>query len=289
MSFLLFLTIVFAVEVAIMFALPVVVPLGRHPIVASLIDATCLSVVIAPIAWWLFMVPLQRRLRERGQLLDRILTAQEEERAAVVRDLHDGIGQLLTTLLVRMRVLEQQYGQPGLHEQIVALRAITNDAALELRRMVRATRPPILDDLGICSALERRSEELAGDQQIAVELDCQFDEEHRLPGPIETAAYRVVMEALNNAIKHASPTTISVRLWLEHARVEGEVRDDGKGFHVRQVRAEQAFGIAGIRERCEALQGRLTVESQPGLGTTVRFTIPCGEASCQSVIAQSSA
>lgn len=281
MKFALFLLIVFTAEVAIMNVLPAIVPVGSSRVVVALVDAASLSVVIAPIAWWLFIVPLQRRHAERGRLLDRLLTAQEEERAAVVRDLHDGIGQSLTALLVRLQVLEQQTKEPSLRDQVATLRTITTDATDELRRMVRQARPPTLDDHGLCSALQRKAEELTGESGIQVDLDCRLGENVRLLSHLETAVYRMVVEAIHNAIKHAAATHIQVQLQLGNDEIRGEIRDDGRGFVVRQALRANAFGIVGIRERCEALHGRLTIESQPGQGTRIGFSIPCRGEECR--------
>lgn len=274
MKFFLFLLIVFTVEVAIMDLLPGFVPPGSHRFVSAVVDATFLSLVIAPVTWWLFVVPLKRRHAERGRLLERILTAQEEERASVVRDLHDGLGQSLTALLVRLRVLGQQTVDPLLHEQVEALRTITADAASELRRMVREARPPVLDDLGLCAALARKIEELAGVALLQVDLDCQLGDPARLPSQLETAVYRVVVESVNNVIKHAAAEKLQVRLCLEKECLRGDIVDDGCGFQLRRAGRSAGVGLASMRERCEAVGGVVTVESQPRRGTRVRFAIP---------------
>jgi len=228
-------------------------------------------------AWLLFVVPLERLSTARGRLLHRLLSIQEEEQERISRDLHDGIGQSLTAILMRLRLLQSEPLPATVEQQLADLRGLVGSTVDELRRMVREGRPPVLSDLGLQPALRQRFAAFAANDDFSISFDWQLPEASRLQPAAETAIYRIVGEAVTNAAKHADATTVRVTIDRCAAGVRAQVVDDGRGFVGRSNAAadRQSFGILGMRERAAALGGGLRITSQPNRGTAVEVTIPC--------------
>lgn len=276
LSFVLFLLLTFAVEVGVMLALPWIIPAGAPPQVASFIDAAILTTILAPVVWRVFIVPVRRLHETRGRLLEQVLSSQEEERARIAHDLHDGLGQNLTTMLMRLRVLEDSADDAASRENVAELRAITAASLAEVRRVVRDTRPPSLDDLGLCAALEKQLSHVVEASGIQTSLDCHSAAAVRLPPAVETMLFRVVQEAVTNVVRHAAATELRVAITVTDSEARAEVTDNGGGFDVRQAmqRRERAFGLLGMHERAQPFGGAVTVASRPGHGTRVTVAVP---------------
>lgn len=273
---LVFLLLAFVTELAIMEGLPLLLPELPWWQLAAL-DAGLLTLILASPAWLLFVVPLERLSTGRGRLLHRVLSIQEEEQERISRDLHDGIGQSLTVMLMRLRLIQAEPLPPEVERQLAELREIVGTTVDELRRMVREGRPPVLGDLGLQPALEQRFAAFARDADFSVSLDWQLPDGSRPPAAVETAVYRIVGEAVTNAAKHAEATSVQVTIDRCAAGVRARIVDDGRGF-IRRTTASadrQTFGILGMRERATALGGSLRIESQPGRGTAVEVIVPC--------------
>jgi signal transduction histidine kinase len=216
----------------------------------------------------------QQAVREKEQardlLLKKLITAQEEERKRIARELHDGVGQMLTSLLVGLRTAQRTTdGERHLEEMCTT----TGETLEQVRLLSRELRPSLLDDLGLAAALERHVTEFGRSHpEIAVDLHCDLP--GRLPGTVETALYRIVQEAMTNAARHGGATSIAVLVSRRQSAVQAIVEDDGAGFEVAEVRRRQSsVGIFGMSERAELLGGRLDIESGPD-GTTVYAEIP---------------
>lgn len=271
-----FLLIAFATELAIMQGLPVVFPdLAWWHLAA--VDAALLTIILAVPAWLIFLVPLERSSRARGRLLQRLLSIQEEEQERIARDLHDGIGQSLTALLMRLKLLESEPVPPAVESQLATLREIVTSTVAELRRMVREGRPPALADLGLQPALQQQLTSFAEGAPFGITLDWQLPVGSRPPASVETAVYRIVGEAVTNAAKYAEASQVRVTIDRVADGVRARVADNGGGFSRRATTPDdrQSFGILGMRERAAALGGSLRIESQPGRGSTVEVIIPC--------------
>jgi PAS domain S-box-containing protein len=207
-------------------------------------------------------------------LLNDVLSAQEEERRRIARELHDETAQTLTSLLVGLRAveesqhLEQALGAAG------TLRGLVADALAGVQRMARGLRPSVLDDLGLEEALERLSVETSRSTGFVVDLQVTGDRLPRLAEVLEIAFYRVAQEALTNAGKHASPKHVSVLIHRTPTVVRLVIEDDGRGFDLAQTQSESQLGLVGMRERMHLIGGSMTVESSPGLGTTVSVSVP---------------
>ena len=214
--------------------------------------------------------------KARGQLLEKIITAQEEERKRIARELHDGTSQALTSLKVGLKVLEglespQQTQQhlAGMREIVAETLGTVHDLALELR-------PSVLDDLGLVAALQR----YIGEYQRRFNLRVDFRAvgfEDRLSATVETALYRIIQESLTNVARHAQAKYASVLLeWTGH-QVRAIVEDNGRGFDTSQALAERKLGLYGMEERATLIGASLRIESVVDEGTTILIHLPLSE------------
>jgi signal transduction histidine kinase len=196
----------------------------------------------------------------------RLVAAGDTERRRIELDLHDGGQQRLAGLLLRLKLERRSTaGDAGPQAALLDEMEAGIAAALqELRALASGILPPVLSDRGLAAALE----ELASRSPVPVSL--QLDEE-RLPAPVEVAAYFVAAEALANVAKHANAERAFVSTRREDGRLVLMVRDDGGGG----ASSDGGSGLRGLADRLDVLDGRLTVESVPGAGTTVRAVIPC--------------
>jgi signal transduction histidine kinase len=220
---------------------------------------------------------LERLQRMRAELLRATVRATEEERIRVSADLHDGPVQALTATVLRAGALENRLGAAGedaARSGVVAIREQVAQQIAEIRRVIADLRPPELDR-GLTTALRGLVEAFARRTECDVRLDA--DGEERVPPEIETVLFRITQEALANVAKHAQAMHVAVHVRFDRGEVAVSIRDDGAGFtppmngeHVR----EGHYGLAGMRERVEAADGRLEVTSEPGAGTQIVARIP---------------
>jgi len=276
--FALVLLVVFSAEGAIMLLLPLL-PAGWHgALVESLLDASTLTLATAPAVWFLAVSPLRRLFEARGSLLRRLFESQEQERARIARDLHDGVGQDLTALLVGLRTLEDAGDLGTARARARDLRELTSAAHSEVRRLARGLRPVILEELGLVSAVERLCEDFQRTHGVEVTLLREPTPAGRLDPEAEAALYRIVQEGLANVARHAQAREVEVRLGQEGPWLTLSLRDDGQGFAAEDLEAlrgrEGSFGLASIRERTLMLGGACAVRARPGEGTTIEVRVP---------------
>ncbi len=217
---------------------------------------------------------LSARARERrlAMLLGEFLRSHEVERTRIAHELHDGVAQSAAALMRRLELAGD--GDPA---DLAKARDQAHALVGELRRGIAGMRPPVLDDLGLVPALHQ----LASDAEaagLAITLDLALAPEDRPPPTIETALFRVVQEALNNARAHAGPgVRVAVSLDRQAGALVLSVRDNGCGFdpaNLRQPGAANGLGLAYMRERVELIGGRLTIASAPGEGCALRAELP---------------
>ncbi|HVH31705.1 MAG TPA: GAF domain-containing sensor histidine kinase [bacterium] len=211
----------------------------------------------------------------RGELLEKLITAYEDERRRIARGLHDEAGQALTALIVNLELAEQAH-KPVDSQNLARLRGIAEHTLAEVRRIIAALRPTILDDLGLAAAIRWYAKELVEPQGLQVSMQLS-GLGGRLPPHVETAVFRIVQEAITNVLKHAGARQAWVETSVADGRVRVTVADDGRGFEVTSVprsREGRRLGLLGMRERAEALGGTLGVSSQPGHGTRIEIVIP---------------
>jgi signal transduction histidine kinase len=219
------------------------------------------------------------RERTRRETLGKVIEAQEAERARVSRDLHDDIGQALTSVLLGLRLVDANVHDPTgdigeTRRRLDDLRGLATDALRRSRQLAFNLRPTVLDDIGLVPALERLTTDLAAGSGLTIELIDQLPDGDRLPPAIEITAYRVTQEALTNVVRHADASAASVILTNVGNSVQVVVSDDGRGFDVETQ--PQGLGLAGMAERVALAGGQLTVSARLGYGTTVMFEAPVG-------------
>ncbi|MBT3942258.1 MAG: HAMP domain-containing protein [Chloroflexi bacterium] len=225
---------------------------------------------------------LGRRSSERDLLLQKVMTAQEEERKRIARDLHDQIGQSLTALTMSLGSAEAELetSDPDTSKRIGELRLSAGDTIEEVRRMMGDLRPSVLDDMGLSAAIGWYLENQLERTGVKSSLDVS-ELKAELPNLIEITAFRVVQEALNNIVKHAHAGQTTVRLSGDDRQISGEITDDGDGFDMTTVEPSAdggwAVGLLGMNERVTLLGGSLDIDTAPGEGTSVRFVIPLAQ------------
>lgn len=208
----------------------------------------------------------RRRMR---QLASQVISAGDQERAHIARELHDSTAQQLSALemLVTSSLRETPAG--ALHERLGVMREIIVESLAEVRALSHNVHPRVLDDLGLVPALEflaRRTRESAG---LAVHVTS--DARREPPMEVASVLYRVAQEAIRNAQRHADARDVTVRIDVRPGAATLEVHDDGRGFDVSAAEAaRRGMGLFVMRERLALIAGRLDIDSAPGHGTTVR-------------------
>lgn len=227
------------------------------------------------------MIERRRAEGEREQILRQLLTAQEEERRRISRDLHDQMGQEISALGLALKALEDAgMSNPQSRGHLSRAQGLANRIGLELHQLALQLRPTALDDLGLEEALTNYGQEWAQHAHIELDTHTHGLDGQRLPMPIATTAFRVVQEALTNVLKHAGARSVSLIVEQRARELAITVEDDGRGFDVNSVlakaTAENRLGLLGMRERVALVNGTLTIESAPGRGTTilVRIALP---------------
>jgi signal transduction histidine kinase len=231
---------------------------------------------------------MERQLRQQQQrdartsadlqrLSAQLISAQEEERRTIARELHDEIGQALTAIKVELALAERAIGvsePPG--QALHTVRNLTEGALHTVRDLSRLLHPAVLDDIGLAAALHAYVRDFRKRYDMEVEFDEQVME-CRLPADAEAAAYRIVQEALTNVARHAAARSCRVTLRRRDDEIEIAVEDDGTGFDPEAQResiSHAGLGLLGMRERAVRLGGRCIVDSAPGRGTRVVVSLP---------------
>jgi signal transduction histidine kinase len=220
---------------------------------------------------------LRSLMEVRRRLLKKLMSAQEDERRRIAQDLHDEIGQALTSLLIGLRTVAYAPNMAQARSRAEDLRRITISTIEEVRRLARGLRPRVLDDLGLPAALERFATDYAQTHAIEIEVEVSTPTSERLPEEIETALYRIAQEALTNTSKHAAARHARVLLRHEPACVQLIVSDDGCGISAETADTEGQLGLSGMRERAALLNGTVAIESDKDKGTQISVSIPFGE------------
>jgi len=206
----------------------------------------------------------------------RIIRSQEEERRRVARDIHDGPAQAIANIVFRAEVCERLIDTDTERAKIElkSLRAHIRNTLTEIRRIIFDLRPMAIDDLGLVPALRSILEAIRDQNGLFAEISVIGDE-RRIEDHIEIGVFRVAQEALNNVVKHANASTIRVRVEFAPNAVAVSVEDNGKGFDQSSEEATTGhFGLLGMRERLQLLDGTLTIKSAKGRGTKILITAP---------------
>jgi len=217
---------------------------------------------------------------ERTQLREEIMRlealsrhAEREERHRIGRELHDEAGQSLLLLRLQLELMERDAPEP-LRSSLQDARAVVEQMVIELRRIISALSPAVVERLGLKQALHQLAARGRKTHRVKVALRIGAIPDS-VPREIEEAIYRVAQECLQNVAKHSKATKVNVFLRTADKRIRLSVRDNGSGFSVRAEGGKPgAFGLAGMRERATLLGGTLAVRSEPGKGTTVTLDLP---------------
>jgi signal transduction histidine kinase len=225
----------------------------------------------------------------RLELLRRLVTAQEEERRRISRELHDQTGQHLTALLLGLKTLNNSTdnGSTSLHNSLLQLQKLTERLVEDAHHLAWELRPAVLDDLGLETAISNYVEKWSERNSIAVDFHSGLNK-LRVSQPVETAVFRIVQEALTNVLKHARATRVSVMLEHRYEELLVIVEDNGCGFQPEvplTVKECGGLGLVGIRERVALIGGKLNLESEPGSGATLVIRIPAPATIPQKVFA----
>lgn len=212
----------------------------------------------------------------RTQLKDlsaRLLQAQEEERRALSRELHDEVGQALSAVLVELRNLSAGLGiraEEQLHRHVESIKGLIEGTVRVVRNMALLLRPSMLDDLGLIPALQWQARECSKttSMDVAVVANLASDE---LPDQYNTCIYRVVQEALHNCAKHSHAKAVHIHVEQQRGGLLLDIADDGRGFDAEHTKG---LGLLGIHERVTRLGGRFRVQSQPGHGARLFVELP---------------
>ncbi len=234
---------------------------------------------------------IQRRLKESvhsqaslQELSARLVRAQEEERRALSRELHDEIAQAFSAVLMEAENLLDLDPAPEVRAHLASIRGVAGKGMNEIRNMALLLRPSMLDDFGLLPALEWQAREIGKRTglrvQVASEMPGELPEEHK------TCIYRVVQEALNNCAQHAQASAVQVSVRHQAGQILVSVQDDGSGFDPNRVRG---LGLLGMEERVRHLGGMFHIDSSPGRGTLLRVTLPLAEMPAAVVEAQAPA
>jgi signal transduction histidine kinase len=217
-------------------------------------------------------VELARSRHALQQLSARLVDAQETERRAISRELHDEVGQTLGALLVDVGRLSTTLSgeRPEVKAQLDSLKSLAEGIFQSVRNMALLLRPSMLDDLGLAAALEWQGREVSRRSEIEVSVESEGVPED-LPDEYKIYIYRLVQEALNNAVRHSGARNAKVVVERLPESIVVRVTDDGRGFDPGRSRG---MGILGMEERVKHLGGTLRVESQPGKGATVTADLP---------------
>ena len=215
--------------------------------------------------------------RERvRRLAAQVISAQDEERARVARELHDSTAQMLAAVMLQLGVAARESTSPALDERIATLREMASEALEEVRTLSHTIHPRVLDDLGLAAALEWLARQTR--EQDSLDVAVFADDGPAIPKLPASVLYRIAQEALRNAVRHAQARR--VELWLRRAPGTAtlEVVDDGRGFDVRRAEERRpGMGLFSMRERVGLVNGTLALVSAPERGTRVVATVPLTE------------
>lgn len=209
-----------------------------------------------------------REYAERMKILSRrLIEVQESERRNIALELHDEIGQILTGLKLTLE-MSARLPEGELRASLAAAQSLVNELMARTRKLSLDLRPATLDHLGLHSALLRHLRHYTSQTQIQVNFRHDGLEGNRFAPELETAAFRIVQEALTNIARHAEAEEATISIWADENRLTVEIEDNGKGFEAEPAFAvHQSSGLAGMRERALLLGGNFTVESRLGGGS----------------------
>ncbi|CAG0945693.1 two-component system, NarL family, sensor histidine kinase ComP [Anaerolineae bacterium] len=238
--------------------------------------------------WQIAMTVINARLfetvknkeKERAKMLDQIISAQEEERGRIARELHDETSQAVSALILGLDTAETAREiNPA---EAVAIqqsnKTIARQMLENLRRIIADLRPALLDDMGLVPAVARHARKRLNPLGIVLRFDVDDVQGQRLPPDLEIVLFRVVQEAINNIIRHARASKVTIKLAIHSNCTTLRIEDDGQGFDPRAAQSsdsqDNGFGLRGIQERVSIIGGEFELQTAPGQGTVVTVRVP---------------
>ncbi|SCW58484.1 two-component system, NarL family, sensor histidine kinase DegS [Paenibacillus tianmuensis] len=210
----------------------------------------------------------------------KIILAQEEERKRIAREIHDGLAQNMANMVLRTEITERMLAKQAYNavkDELNDLKTGVRGGIEEVRKIIFNLRPMALDDLGLVPTLRKFVQDYEERTKIRTRIEL-VGKEVRLPSGMEVALYRLVQEAFSNVIKHAEASHVSLELTFQQQMIKISVSDNGVGFITDNIDKKIArgshYGLMGMRERVELLEGRMDIESAPGAGTKLSMVIP---------------
>ncbi|OZU88808.1 histidine kinase [Virgibacillus indicus] len=213
--------------------------------------------------------------KEKQEFGLKIIEAQEEERRRISREIHDGPAQMLANILLRSELVDRSFRANNVEQALVEIkdvRKMVRSSLYEVRRIIYDLRPMALDDLGLIPTIKKYVANIADYNNTEIEFSST-GEEKRLNQKYEVAFFRLVQESVQNAIKHAEASLIQVKLEICKNNLTMLIKDNGKGFDTKQKK-DKSFGLIGMRERVEMLEGKMKINSKIDKGTSILIQVP---------------
>jgi signal transduction histidine kinase len=256
-------------------ATPVWIALSQVPLGAPQDDGTAgngLTVLMAIIT---DLTDRKRAETTRLGLLKRLLSAEDQERRRIARELHDETGQSLTTLLVGLRAIADIARLAEVRSVARRLREVAAHTVDDVGRLARGLHPAVLDDKGLVAAMRRHASDFAKAFGVVIDIRLPGSVARRLSPLVQSTMYRILQEALTNVARYAQAGAVAVVLKHEKTVLELVIQDDGIGFDPAAVLSEASgLGLHGMQERVALLGGSVEIQSRRGHGTTIRARIP---------------
>jgi signal transduction histidine kinase len=218
----------------------------------------------------------RRGFQDAVKALRQLNETLEEEIKRIAYSVHDEAGQLLVAVHLALAEMALDLPEPQ-QVHIARIKELLNEVEKHLRRYSHELRPTILDDLGWIPAIRFLAEGISKRAGLPIHIDAKVS--GRPPGAIETTLYRIVQEALTNAVKHAKASNVWIRAWIENRALCCSIRDDGEGFDSKRTQSvphRKGLGLVAMHERVSAIGGTLHIESSPGHGTELSIRLPIG-------------
>lgn len=218
---------------------------------------------------------LNKSHQQLQNLSAHLQTVREEERTRIAREIHDELGQLLSTLLLDISWLENQISNDNKDKELEKLKSmsmIIENAIGQVQQITSELRPSLLDDLGLLPAIERQVKEFS--KKTGIHCKVIIDNKNiKINREISTTIFRIIQESLTNVMRHANASKVTISLRLVESNLLLEIRDNGIGISEEKINAQNSLGLLGIRERVRSIKGELEIMGNPQKGTVVKVSI----------------
>jgi two-component system sensor histidine kinase DegS len=217
-------------------------------------------------------------VQQAQQMALSIIRAQEEERKRVAREIHDGPAQSMANIVMRAEFCQKllDLHPEKVRGELAALQDLVRSSLTDIRKIIFDLRPMVLDDLGLAPAIKRYLSD--NKEKYGVQIEFLFiGQQQRLESSIEVALFRIIQEAVNNIRKHAQAKNAIVKVEMLPEKVNINIKDDGIGFDLSKVMTDEkrdGYGLIGIRERVQLLEGEFNISTAPGRGTSIGISVP---------------